>query len=680
MSVSIGTVRWAGPVPLRAGQDLLGRRRELRELVDRCQTYDVIRITARSGVGKTSFITAGGIRDLEHAGYTVPPIPHWRTLLSHPSVKDLDSADAIAHAIYALIVGAEDAPSDRPMAQIVEQVAGAGRMAVILDQLEELLRYQPAIGTALLRLAGEVARDSRIPQIVIARSEYAEQLEPVEVLGVHVWNLRLNEIKGEKALANIVRDPVVQQGGSIGPDEVGRIVRWWLDARDQALMSQSGEAALTGGVGLLHLQSLLWSLRQWGASHGVTVDITAKDLDDFVAAKAAVHGFDPADETALGRHLLRDAVTRYVEDTVERLTAAPDASGEAAVERKPLAWRNGPRLMLSRIAPALSSGGYKVPQARSSLLVLALSTELTQRAARTLADLQRTGKDVGAFAEGTRLEGAGIAAGWSKPRLLGEMLDALDLVLRELSSENANLLRAFTVGDEPVYELIHDGIGPALTKWAQDFTERPVSGISVIAAQPGGAMWHSLVPETFADQHDLWDAARVEGGKVSIDNPRWQSNYIGPAGAESTLRLEHLTIRGGDFTGAAFVNCELRGVRFEDCQFKGAAMVGCTFEDVHFLPAPEQGDKLDLLTFIGCTSERAGVVVRGARTVTGLFFNGLTGGTWTIEDSEVRHLVASADGASELRLRGATVRHATITGAVTLTAQDSELEFAEVPD
>ncbi len=211
MSASIAEVRWPGPVPLREGQNLLGRRRELRELVDRCQTYDIIRITARSGVGKTSFITAGGIRQLTAAGYVVPPIPHWRTLLEHPTVKDLDSADAIAHAIYALIIGVEDVDPDRPMAQIVEEVSGEGRMAVILDQLEELLRYQPAIGTALLRLAGEVARDSRIPQIVIARSEYAEQLEPVEVLGVHVWNLRLNEIKGEKALASIVRDPVTAE-------------------------------------------------------------------------------------------------------------------------------------------------------------------------------------------------------------------------------------------------------------------------------------------------------------------------------------------------------------------------------------------------------------------------------------------------------------------------------------
>ncbi|MBE2318360.1 pentapeptide repeat-containing protein [Solirubrobacter sp. CPCC 204708] len=679
--MSIGEIDWRGPRPLREGDELLGRAADLRELVDRCETWDVIRITARSGVGKTSFITAGGRQALMDAGYHVPIIQRWTRLLANPRVRELDTPDEIARALYLLVIGA-DVNDGRRLTEILEEVSGGGEMAVILDQMEELLRYQEAVGAALLRLAGTTARDSRVPQIVIARSEYAELLDPVEVRDVHTWPMKLKEITGAKTLGRIVTVPVEAVDGSIGQAEVERIVGWWTTAHESALMSRSTGAGLAGGVGLLHLQALLWSLRDWGARHGVSKHISAQDLERFVAARAAYRGFDASDEEALGRHLIGDAVVAYVDDTVAALTADPTVTRDGTPT--PLTWRNGPRLMLSRIAPALSSGGYKVPQARSSLIPLALGAELTQSGARAVAELS-SADDLTDLAQRTRrLAGAGVGADWDRPRLLREMLDALDAVLEALRSDEANLLRVFdAVKGESIYELVHDGIGPALTRWAQEYAERPVSTVNRIVAEPGGAILHSLSPETFEEPQDLWDAVVVEevdGRKTAVlDELRWQSNYIGPAGDDERLELRDLVVRRADFTGAAFVACDLVRVRFEDCRFTGAVFLGCTLADVEFAPEAASGDKLDLLTFVRCeTWDETGVTFTDLQGTTGLFLTAVSGGTWHFAGGRFSHLVGTAAAPAKLVFDDVTVRHVTAEGQLEVIRDGEPVPLSEL--
>jgi hypothetical protein len=673
--MSIAEVKWRGPVPLREGDALVGRGREIKELVSRCASHDVIEITADSGVGKTSFVDAGGRVSLREAGYHLPPPRRWSELMANDALRDVDRTEDFASILYRLAIGAAEpdlAPKSRPIEDVLYELAGDDRMVVVLDQMEELLRYAPAKAGAVLRLAGETARDSEVPHIVIARSEFKERLKPVEVRRLTVWNMYLQPITHPRALAEIIRGPVDEAGGSIEDAAVERLVGWWQGGRDRSLETTIETAELFGGVGLLHLHSLLWSFRHWGTQNGIDKHITLSDVEAF---ERSVQRHDDA-STDIGTSLLAGAIVSYVAETVRALTAGSTSEQQA--------WRNGPRLMAARIAPSLSSGGYKVPQSRTSLIAVGLADELSQRGSRRLAEVIRQGGDLAAFAKELPVTGAGAAAGWEKSELLGELIRALDTALDALSSAEANILRPFKVADDPVYELVHDGLGPAIVRWSQEFLERPVATISVITARPGDAMWHNLSPDVFEDPGDLWDAVEVT---KAIDRPRatlqsmgWPSNYIGPTGGADRLMISDVTFRGCDFTGAAFVRCHLLRVRFEDCTFKGGVMLRSTLENVSFLPARGRGSELDLLTFVACTATSEGVVFKGLDQTTGLVFDGLLGGTWMFRDSEFRHLVIKAELPTVVALEESRVRHVTIEGPADVQRRETEMLYAEGVD
>lgn len=684
--MAIDRIMFRGARPLRKDdrEHLVGRTRDLNELCNRCESYDVVQITAPSGVGKTSFVTAGGRQALEARGFFVPPMKPWPSWLGDRRLRNLDvSAEDYAHVLYRLLIGAPDDAlerDERHIADVVESVAGERKMVVMLDQMEELLRFQEDVGNALLNIAGEAAKESSVPHVVIARSEYRHRLQPVERHGAKVWDLKLNEITSSSAIGQIITQPVRAAGAQIDDDAVETIRSWWRNARDNTVRSLGSSADPLGAVGLLHLQALLWSFEQWALQSQEFDTISLDALTAFAASRGVTLEPGSAASGRAGASLMAGAISNYVEDRIGRATVRPTVKRDDSEHE--LEWRNGPRVMLARVAPGLSSGGYKVPQALSSLVPLALSEELTQRGARNLADVIRARGDIRALAPDTRLEGAGLAAGWDKARLLVEMVDSLESILQALSDEEANLLRKFNVTDEPVYELVHDGVGPALTNWSLNFLDSPISAIGVIAAQRGGAFLHSLDPSTFLDEDGVvaphWGAVAVDAAAdgsciATLDDVQWSSNIIAAAG-DSALALSDLCFRNGDFTGAAFVGCSLTNVSFERCGFKGTAMLGCALNGVTFEPAADSGEDLNLLT-IKNPAATSSVRFVGLADTRGLFLEDLAGGEWVLDGCRLSHLVVTANAAVVLKLRGTSVKHMTVVGPVTVDADaDSEQE------
>jgi hypothetical protein len=685
--MSIRDIAWHGPRPLTPEDKLYGRADALDELSSRCQTYDVVEITAASGVGKTSFVAAGGIKALEAAGFRVAGPVKWPDALKHPQLADLhDDTVRFANVLYRVAIGLTGSDvdyDDRSPAELAKAAARGGKLVVVLDQMDELLRYRRNVGNAMLALAGEAAYQARVPHVVIARTEFRERLSPIEVPGATVWNLYLEEITSSRVVRRIIAEPAAERGVDveITDEALKQLVDWWQEAR-AASGAAVDDSSSVGEVGLLHLQALLSSLKRWSLDngHGDATVINADLLREFakqVGSKRRKGGDGPA--------LVDAALIGHVEAMIDR-ASTPNLDQRDEV-RLTLTWTNGPRTMLARVAPALSSGGYKVPQTLHSLLGVALSEELGLQQARSVGSafgghLDREARiaKYKALHVAAAAEGIAKTSGFTGLAALDEMAEALYVAVESLSDDEANVLRKYNVTDEPVYELVHDRIGAALERWADRFQTRPVAEIDRVVARPGGAMVHSLTPETFSDSADAryWRVATQEpDSRYRLAGVCWASYYIGPASggvdAPGRLRVEKLDIDDGDFTGAAFVRCDFANVTFSASALRGTVFIDCFFDNVTFR-GHGAGATLEQAAFNRCSA--SSVVFDGFEEILALVAQDVAGGTWEFRDSPVRHLVFTAAEPTQVNFVESPLSHASFGGPVTVS-NDRPAEYVE---
>lgn len=669
--MSIADIDWAGPRPLAEGQHLVGRARELRELYDVCGTYHVVRLTAWSGVGKTSFVRAGLIPMLRGQVDAadgplglpetfVPEMRPWPVVTAEAGAEGgLESDVAVAAGrLYRAAIGAS--PDDgRSLADVFADMAEGRPVVVVLDQFEEMLRYQRGVAQAMLKLAGETARDLDIVHIVIARSEYLELLQPIEVRAAAAWSLSLPELNAPEVLRAIVEEPARAAGVDIESSASELLIGWWADAR--AAVSRK-RAQRVGGeslpdIGLLDFQALLWSFRRWAAGQDASAQVVTEELvRRFVSVRAEARRADAPGLVAAASlddapaWLFEDALVDYVSMQANRLTASPMFGNGRKIR-----WRNGPRLMLARVAPAMTAVGFKQPQTVYSLIPQALADELTARRARELAerlehtDTARNGHDPAALYD-RKVVGAGIAADWAAEDVTKELIEALRAALHTMSLADVNVLREIDRPNEPIYELVHDGMGVALTSWARRFLRDPAATIGVIGHQPGrvvemGAIGPTLLDGAEDDALELWGAADLSG-----DPPRLELTALGwPASAIIGMRFEDVHFKGCDFTGASFMDCSFKNVLFDECSLTGGLMTRCVLDGVKFRVGHGIGNDsgLDLFT-VKAPGPGSDVSFEDVPATTGIFLEGLAGGRWAFRHADIRHMVVEAVVETEL--------------------------------
>lgn len=668
--VGVRNIDWRGPRPIDHGK-LVGRSKERQDLLDACQSNLLVVITAPSGVGKTSFIN-WAIPYLEASGLAIKRADRWDATLTRfdELVAGGSVGAADTTALYNIALGETTAAAaGRPPGDVLGGHA-PHKLIVVFDQVEELLRYRRSLGAKFLDLISSTARSSRSTHIVIARNEFREDLRPLESELVP-WLVRLKPITDRETIAAIIARPAVDAEVKLEKDAVRRIYHWWEAAR-QAPEHSVGDGGLLReavfDVGLLHLQALLWSFKQWAiARDGIGPDGGALSDDDLVMfARAALDeqgksDADPADAQA-GAQLIEGAILRYVRETIDSHTAA-DVVSEL---EPPVRWSNGPRLMLARAAPYLSSAGYKIPQALSSLIPAALAEEFSADQLRKLRACARRRVSRVAIAAEFPLKPAGIALTWGNEHpgdtraardwVTLEMITALEAGLGVLASPDVNILRSFAPGEaDPIYDLVHDGLGSALNAWAESVLNSPLAVIGVIAARDGLAMEHSLTADLFtaeaggvaADWGAVTVVAAADGSVpdsvVVLSGLRWVGCVIG--GWELETKLEDLVFESCDLTGAVFLNVHLRNVTFTDCKLGGVAMLFCALDGVTFHESEE--GQLDTLTI---DTPRPGASVEfDVEFTRGLFLVDLDGGSWTFAGKRLSHLVVTAN-ASPLTL------------------------------
>ncbi len=279
-----------------------GRRREIRELVDRVRTEAFVVVGGDSGTGKSSLCRAGVMPWLaKHAGWScVAVVP------GHHPVRSLaaalaawigadetelasalrDDPDAVAHAIRRNIAANEPSPAEAVPASTS---AGAGaaprgdslgsprRLLLFVDQLEELLTLSEpdearVVATTLAVLA---VHTLSVRVLATARSDFLSRLAMLPGLGDEMASglYFLRPLTGEH-----IREVIVRPAAARG-------VVYESEALIDALVNQTEHAP--GGLPLLSFAlTELWDAR----------DVSGRTLrDETLTALGGVGG-------ALTRH------------------------------------------------------------------------------------------------------------------------------------------------------------------------------------------------------------------------------------------------------------------------------------------------------------------------------------------------------------------------------------------
>lgn len=264
---------------------LLGRDDLLSEFVNLLRRHAVVEVAGPSGVGKSSFLSAGlcGRVDQE-SDLIVRSFSAWSEL-----PDQLPGTVFYAEALNAALrsgTGPLDPQIERFFQQpglvtpsedpdtFVEAVntAFGDSLVVIFDQLEELLRDEAEAGREFLENVRDVASwiSDGFTQVVSLRDEYSNHLKVIEEhLDASLWTYKVIKELGPEVIPNMVRLPL---SNTVGPDDsaqavratralVRTIQRSWVAARRDTLAGAPRASAFDEGrPGLLHVQAFLFAM------------------------------------------------------------------------------------------------------------------------------------------------------------------------------------------------------------------------------------------------------------------------------------------------------------------------------------------------------------------------------------------------------------------------------------
>lgn len=638
---------WPGPRPFTGQwqQLLFGRDRDVDELASLLQTKRVVTLSARSGIGKTSFLQAQVVPAMDADGIVTLVYRTWTLaggggrmegteLLRRVVEEGVESYRRRNPDRHLPDVAGVDGIAALKLLQAAPEVEG---IVLVLDQFEELLRRDMRLGRSFLTEIVRVAQETDAQQIISLRDEYVNDI----LLSVHkelqaqARQARLAPLRGA-ALREIIVEPPRRAPFNIEVDKdaADLLLEWWHEAAEKQASTrltsvESNEVEDLGAtdVGLLHLQAVLWALyRFWRAAH-------PEGATRITRAHVAALGVDLSgvdDGTPSGVLVITESLRRWIDEPLAATT------GEASVRQ--LVSAAGDQAAL--FAPYLSAAGYKSAQELNNLARLTLEPRLVRlgletggleaalsichevlgppgRSSQTLAVerlreateavRESLGQPATANAYG-RVAGPSyrsFAARRAEFEGVGQELTDVDHV-DALQSAGAELVFAFVLAvhllqsrfvlTEPpaqsgarFIELVHDGFGPALTTWASDRLDGPHVALNSLTAISGeDLVWpvldgSALPPDAATGL--CWVGCWIAGQRERATGRRGQ------------LPIINLTFDDADLTGSAFEGCDFRDVTFDSCRMRGVLFKDCNFDNVSFL-----NTDLSMTSFVNVTS------------------------------------------------------------------------------
>lgn len=585
---------WPGPRPIREdpGKRLLHGRgidgdRFLAAVID----HLLVVLTADSGVGKSSLLNGRLRPDLQSEGFRVVYIDKWH-------FREGETPGEFVGQKVAEQLGdpdLTDASADGFWGEV--DTAYGDRLVIVLDQFEELVRFRAGVFRRTRDWLATLNRMYRIRVVISLRAEYQHQLRQLEhdARPFTMTTQRLEPVTEEKDIRGLIESPDVKVG-AIEPKAIDTIVGIWIGAQDT-----------DDRPGLLHLQGLLYVLYHRAQ---VRASSSVKEADVLDLCREAEAANVPVFE-----HGLQAAV-------VTKLEHCRTAARGVGLDRILV---DGTDAIVRRIAPHLSSGGFKLVLDEWTVATLALRTQIERVTSAASVDPKELYEQVKTvcFTEDDQIR----AEAWP-PGFLDQ---------RErwtFGPRTVSILRAPTDdGGEPVHEQNTYHL-PGWAPWYHD--PRDVSSGPMLGMPPDTVMFQELRRFAFAlawlQEASLVRRSMPEPGRTMValihdgfgaaleryadetsetfahamarltgargDELHWSAKSIrefcatfgGDAPHPLTnLRWRDCSITDVEFAGLVFVNGDFRGTRFERCAFDGVSFVNCLLDNAVFSECQVRG-------------------------------------------------------------------------------------------
>jgi len=521
---------------------------------------------------------------------------------------------------------------------IADLAAAAGSLLLCMDQFEEVLQGSSEQRVVILDTIAQLVkqRSFDIKVLLSFRQEFSTLFQRLDR---QVGNLTQATVYLEEMPESEVRGVLLESaesgGVKITERALDRLLDWMQGSRrkDGSVRlggSLSSQIAPTGAEGsrsvdLLRLQALLQGLYRLAAGEnesGDLVTISDTTLDRLLQQEKSEN------EDLTGPGLVELALRLFIDRQVlplpiveptdsaqqpARLSAATGLPRKLEVrDEEAMLQRLQERRVTARMAEFFSSLGLKVQQHEAHLTGSALREEwgVLGSSAESIEGLVAS---VGLKAAPTRVaqlglshaeidQGEGILSGraittkrWTRSDAVKQLLEISCATLDRL--DKFGILRPKMTRQGTVYELVHDGFGPALSDWAEGVRGDPLDVLGAITAQRGVSFgWRQL------------------GGRV--EQVCWRGSVVGPALGHGELLLDNVEwidcdLRGTLFVrccfkGGSFENCDLHGVIFRDCAFSGASKDEgrFTFNNVRANGLTFWGGSLANLDFVACSLDK----------------------------------------------------------------------------
>jgi hypothetical protein len=458
-------------------------------------------------------------------------------------------------------------------------------VVLILDQFEELIRYQRQMFRRMLTWLENINQHHETHVVLSLRSEYQHRLHPLYsvIRPFSMSTFELKPLRGETAIREVIESGNLSHPGSIEEPGVEEILRVW-----NADLAQDESRPVD--VGLLHLQAMLYALHDRANGDSVGVREVHSIQKDAESLPLDVFDFAMVEAVRLKLKRCQEAC---------RHESLPKVIDPVLIQ--------GTMGMIQRMSGQLSSGGYKLEREEWDLalgtlgreiqrlqttredpfeLFLRLSTVANTESTSDLDDLEdvlsisRLRADSDSEMDDTKSSAflrtlgvtptpwiadpydysSGPMFGMAAESILFEELRRFMFALLWLRV--ASIVRASSpTQGQTMLSLIHDGFGPALENWAKEHRSGPALALNLLTAANGEKFdWQS-------DRSDQPQHKEFDGGEswITIANIRWRDCQV-----------------SASFHRVVFVNCDFRGTRFESCGFRGVVFVNCLLDSASF--------------------------------------------------------------------------------------------------